>query len=335
MLRRNALLHATLLAATSLISIPSLGQRPAGPASASPDGWPSRPVRLLVGFPAGSSPDLTARLIAEPLSQALGQPVFVDNKPGASGNIAADHLAKSGDGHTLGLLINGNMTIARLLNPRTPYDPLKDLAPISLIGSAPVMLVAAQGVAFNDIPGFLAAARKAGDQWSYGSPGVGTISHLGMELLAMQTGIKAVHIPYPGNPQVVNGLIAGELQLALVPPGLALPQVQAGRLKSVGITSRGRSVVAPGVPSLAEGGIKDYQVEVWNAVAGPASMPKARADRLSALVNDILRRPDVREKLQAQGWQVIAGSPQALRQRMQADTEQMAAVIKARDIRVD
>ncbi|MFT4192566.1 MAG: tripartite tricarboxylate transporter substrate binding protein [Comamonas sp.] len=320
-------------AASPLAASPALAQAAAG--STAPDAWPTRPVRLLVGFPGGSSPDLTARLIAEPLAQALGQPVYVENKPGASGNIATDAVAKATDGHTLGLMINGNMTIARLLNPHTPYDPLKDLAPISLIGSAPLVLTATHGVAFRDIADFFVAARQAGDRWSYGSPGIGTVSHLGMELLAAKSGIQPVHVPYAGNPQVVNALITGELQLALVPPGLALPQAQAGKVRLVGITSKGRSAVAPGVPSLAEGGIPDYQVEVWNAVAGPAAMPAARAQRLSRLVNDILRRPEIREKLLAQGWQTIAGSPEALRLRMQADTAQMGEVIHSRHIHVD
>ncbi|KAF1019614.1 MAG: hypothetical protein GAK30_03011 [Paracidovorax wautersii] len=324
MLRRTA-----LLIAASAATLLAHAQQPAAKHGGEP--WPTHPVRLLVGFPGGSSPDLTARLLAK----ALGQPVIVENRPGASGNIATDMVAKSTDGHTLGLLINGNLTIAKLLNPRTPYDPLKDLTPISLIGSAPLVLVASNSVAFKDVPGFLASARKAGDQWSYGSPGIGTVSHLGMELLAMQTGIKAVHVPYPGNPQVINGILAGELQLALLPPGLALPQIQAGRFKAVGLSSKGRSTLAPGVPSLAEGGVKDYQVEVWNAVAGPADMPRERAQHLANLINDILRRPEIREKMAAQGWQLIAGSPEALRLRMQTDSELMGSVIRARNISID
>lgn len=310
-------------------------QAQTGTAHTPDEHWPTRPVRLLVGFPGGSSPDITARILAEPLAVALGQPVYVENKPGASGNIAADQLAKASDGHTLGLMINGNMTIAKLLNPRTPYEPLRDLTPISFIGSAPLVLTANNDIAFSNIASFLAAARKAGDQWSYGSPGIGTVSHLGMELLADQTGIRAVHIPYPGNPQVINGMIAGELQLALLPPGLAIPQIQAHRIKAVGITSQGPSPVAPGIPSLAEGGVKDYQVEVWNALAGPANLPPARTQRLAVLLNDILQRPEIREKLLVQGWQVVAGSPAMLRQRMEDDTRLMGALIKSRNIRID
>jgi tripartite-type tricarboxylate transporter receptor subunit TctC len=332
MLRRHVFLSIASVLAASHGTV--LG---AGPADATPEQgvWPSRPLRLLVGFPPGSSPDLTARLLAQPLAQALGQPVVVENKPGTSGNIAADQLAKSSDGHTLGLLINGNLTTAKLLNPHTPYEPATDLTPISLLAMSPLVLMAANSVSFHDIPSFLSAARKAGDQWSYGSPGMGTVSHLGMELLAEQTGIQAVHVPYPGNPQVIQGLITGELQLALLPPGLALAQQQAGRIKVVGLAASGRSVLAPGVPSLEEGGLKNYRAEVWNALVGPAHMPAARVERLSRLINEILRRPELRRQLQAQGWQVIGGSPEALRERMRSERAQMAELIRARGIRMD
>lgn len=336
MRRRFTFLTVALLFAAFLGSSWVLPAEAAASAAApAKDVWPKRPVRLLVGFPAGSTPDLTARLLAQPLAQALGQPVVVENKPGASGNIAADQVAKSTDGHTLGLLINGNLTTAKLLNPHTPYEPSTDLTPISLLALSPLVLMATNSVTFNDIPSFIAAARKAGDSWSYGSPGVGTVSHLGMELLAQQTGIKAVHVPYPGNPQVINGLITGELQLALLPPGLALVQQQAGRIKTVGLAASGRSALAPGVSSLAEGGLKNYQAEVWNALVGPARMPADRIEYLSTTINEILRRPEIRKQLLNQGWQVIGGSPEALRQRMRSDTEQMGALIRARGIRIE
>ena len=160
--------------------------------------WPTRTVRIIVGFPAGSSPDLTARTLADPLAKALGQAVIVENKVGAGGNIAADYVARATDDHTIGLMINGNMTIAKLLNPKLNYDPLKDLTPISLIGVSPLVLTAPVGVPGSSAQEFLAAARKAGDQWSYGTPGVGTVGHIGMEWLKSKTGINPVHVPYPG-----------------------------------------------------------------------------------------------------------------------------------------
>lgn len=294
--------------------------------------WPTKPLRLVVGFPAGSSPDLTARTLAEPLAQALGQPVVVDNKPGAGGNIGADFVAKATDGHTFGLMINGNMTIAKLLNPATPYDPLKDLAPVSLLATAPLVLAASTKLPAG-APAVLAAVRDGGDKFNYGTPGNGTVAHLGMELLKTKAGLAPVHVPYPGNPQVITALIAGDLQLALLPPGLAMPQARAGKLQAVGVTSAGRSSLVPDVPSLAEAGIKGFQLEIWNAVAGPAGTPKAVVDRMSTLLAEIVRRPEVREKLFNQGWQVAGTSAEGLAKRIQRDTAEMGEVIRRNNIR--
>ena len=294
--------------------------------------WPTKPLRLVVGFPAGSSPDLTARTLAEPLAQALGQPVVVDNKPGAGGNIGADFVAKATDGHTFGLMINGNMTIAKLLNPATPYDPLKDLAPVSLLATAPLVLAASTKLPAG-APAVLAAVRDGGDKFNYGTPGNGTVAHLGMELLKTKAGLAPVHVPYPGNPQVITALIAGDLQLALLPPGLAMPQARAGKLQAVGVTSAGRSSLVPDVPSLAEAGIKGFQLEIWNAVAGPAGTPKAVVDRMSSLLAEIVRRPEVREKLFNQGWQVAGTSAEGLAKRIQRDTAEMGEVIRRNNIR--
>ena len=302
-----------------------------------------------MGFPGGSSPDLVARTLAEPLSKALGQPVIVENKPGASGNIAADQVAKSTDNHTLGLMINGNLTTAKLLNPQNPYDPAKDLMPISLIATAPLVLVApvagnavaASGQAVNSAVSpsagreFLAAAKRAGSSWSYGSPGVGTVAHIAMEMLNGRTGAGSVHVPYPGNPQVVTALLGQQIQLALLPPGLAMAQMRSGKLQALAVTSSGRSPVVPELPSLAELGVKDFQFEIWDAVAAPASFPKPIAARLSALLSEIARSPDVRQKLATQGWQVAGTSAEGLAIRMKNDTAQMAAVIAKAGIKIE
>ncbi|MBS0609855.1 MAG: tripartite tricarboxylate transporter substrate binding protein, partial [Proteobacteria bacterium] len=230
---RRSLLALTLTAAC--------GAAPADPTAPATPGWPAKPLRIIVGFPPGSSPDLTARTFSEPLARALGQPVVVENKVGAGGNIGADAVAKAQDGHTIGLFINGNLTIARLLNPQVPYDPAKDLAPLSLIGVSPLVLtapVSQPGVpAGTDARAFLQAARQAGDRWSYGTPGVGTVGHLGTELLKARTGIAPVHIPYPGYPQVATAMLGGQLQMALLPPALAQAQERAGKLRLVGVTS--------------------------------------------------------------------------------------------------
>ncbi|MGE8448349.1 MULTISPECIES: tripartite tricarboxylate transporter substrate binding protein [unclassified Comamonas] len=295
------------------------------------DNWPSKPLHLIVGFPAGSSPDLTARALAEPLEKALGQPIIVENKVGAGGNIAAEYVARATDGYTFSVMINGNMTIAKLLNPSIRYDPLTDLQPVGLIGVAPLVLVAPakapEGKAFFD------AATQAGSSWSYGSPGVGTIGHLGMELLKSRAKIKPEHIPYPGYPQVFNGIQGGDLQLSMLPPALAMNQIQAGKLRGIGVTSAARSPLAPGLPSLKELGIGNYDMEIWNAVAAPKAMPKAHVDKLAAAVGEIVRSPDMRQKLALQGWQAVGSSPEGLKNRIDADVKALGAIIKEQNIR--
>ncbi len=331
--RRSAL--ALVLAGASGFS----SAQTAAPSADVAAGWPRRPVRIVVGFPAGSSPDLTARTFAEPLSKALGQPVIVENKLGAGGNIGADAVAKARDGHTLGLMINGNLTIARLLNPRLPYDPQKDLAPISLIGSSPLVLTAPLGQpgvpSGGDARAFLQAARAAGDKWNYGTPGVGTVGHIGTELLKRKSGIDPVHVPYPGYPQVATAMLGGQLQMALLPPALAMMQVRAGKLRAIGVTSSGRSALAPEVPSLADAGVADFNLEIWNAFAAPSSLPRPILDRLVAEITRIARSPEVRHTLFQQGWQVAATSPEGLANRIRQDSALLGGVIAAQGIKAE
>ncbi|WP_137920295.1 tripartite tricarboxylate transporter substrate binding protein [Hydrogenophaga sp. 2FB] len=321
--RRHALATAAALVAATVL--------PSAHAQRSPAAWPNRPIKLVVGFPGGSSPDLTARLLAEPLSQALGQPVIVENRPGAGGNIAAALVARADDDHTIGLMINGNMTIAKILNPATTYDPIKDLTPVSLIAVAPLVLAVPAAVAESGAA-YIAAARTAGDKWNYGTPGVGTVAHLGMELLKSRAGIAPVHVPYPGNPQVITAMMGGQVQMSLLPPGLVMPQVRANKLKAIGVTSTGRSSLVPDVPSLTEAGVRDFQLEIWNAVAAPNSLPKAHVNRLATLLTEIVRREDIRQKLFGQGWQVTGTGPEGLARRIKSDTAAMAEVIKRNNI---
>lgn len=297
--------------------------------------WPSRPLRILVGFPGGSSPDLLARALAEPLSRRLGQPVIVENRPGASGNLAAGLVAHATDGHTIGVMINGNLTIARLLNPRLSFDPASDFAPLSLIATAPLVLAASAHAPGTSPQAFLEAARQAGNRWNYGSPGVGTIAHIGMELVKARASFAAVHVPYPGNPQVIGALLGGQIQLALLPPGLAMAQVKAGKLRAIAITGTGRSTLAPEVPSLAEAGIPSVLLDIWNAAAAPASMPKSHVHMLADHIANIARTPEMRATLFQQGWQVVATAPEGLAQRMKADTDDLGRIIASQGIRVE
>lgn len=322
-MRRQQIKFAAFLIAACAIPTWATGQN-----SLKTSDWPNKPLRIIVGFPGGSSPDLTARTLAEPLSKALGQPVIVENKVGAGGNIAADYVAKATDNHTIGLMINGNLTTAKLLNPKLAYDPLKDLTPVSLVGVSPLVLMAPKTAPGTTAQAFLVAGRQAGDSWSYGSPGVGTMGHIGMELFKNKTGTHAVHVPYPGYAQVAAAMVGGQLQLSMLPPALAMAQVKGDKLRAIGVTSSGRSPLAPELPSMAEVGVPNFNLEIWNAVAAPKSMPPALVTRLAGLVSDIARSPDVRQKLFAQGWQVVGSSPEGLAMRIQADTLQFGGIIK-------
>jgi len=302
------------------------------PFAAAATAWPTRALKMIVGFPPGSSPDLTARALSEPLAQRLGQAVVVENKVGAGGNIAAQAVAQASDGHTLGLMINGNMTIAGLLNPKLGYNPLQDLAPVSLLGTAPLLLVAPSEPGAETTVQWLARARQAGSRLSYGSPGTGTVAHLGMELLKARTGLDPVHVPYPGNPQIITALLGGQVQMALLPPGLAAVHIKSGALRALGVTSSGRSVLAPDVPSLQDAGVADFRLEIWNAVAAPASMPMAQRQHLSAVLADIVRSPEMRQRLFQQGWQVVGSSPEGLRNRIETDTRTLGDIIRQQKI---
>jgi tripartite-type tricarboxylate transporter receptor subunit TctC len=301
--------------------------------AAAPAAWPTKPVRILVGFPGGSTPDMAARTLAEPLSRALGQPVVIENKPGASGNIAADQVAKATDDHTLGVVINGNLTSAKLLYPKLPYDPAKDFAPISLLATAPLVLVAPA----NEPGGaeFFTAARQGGSRWNYGSVGNGSVAHLGMELLKSRVpGLTPVHVPFAGNPQVVTAMLGGQIQMALIPPGVAMPHVRSGKLKAIGLTG-GRSSLVPEVAPLADAGVTNVNLEVWTALIGPAGLSKAAQARLAQEVPRIIRDADTRQKLFNQGWQAVGTSPEGLKSRVKDEAAILGNIIQTRGIKLE
>ena len=333
--RRSTLIRtliATFLIAACALSTGAIAKK-ASKNTAPEAVWPNKPVRILVGFPGGSTPDMVARTLAEPLSKVLGQPVIIENKPGASGNIAADQVAKATDDHTLGVVINGNLTSAKLLYPKLPYDPAKDFTPLSLIATAPLVLVAPPNLPSG--AEFFNAARNSGNKWNYGSVGNGSVGHLGMELLKSKAGdLAAVHIPYQGNPQVVTALLGGQIQMALIPPGIALPQIRAGKLKVIGLTS-GRSALAPEIASLADAEVRNFNLEVWTALVGPANLSKAAKARLTQEVSKVIRDSDTRQKLFNQGWQAVGTSPEGLIIRIRDETAILGGIIATRGIKIE
>ena len=311
-----------------------------GAASALPLGlqaqpaWPTKPLRIIVGFPAGTSPDLMARALADPLARLLGQAVIVENRVGASGVLGAEALAKASDGHTLGVVGNAALTSAPILYPKLPYR-LQELAPITVIGSSPLLIVASSKISFSNPADFFRQARAAGATWSYGSLGVGSGSHLITELLKAKAGLQPVHVPFNGAPAVINAMIGGDIHLAVLPIGTALAQVQAGRIRGVALTSASRSILAPDVPARPEAGVPALNVEIWNAVVAPASMPRAARDALAQAAVQVIRSDELRQKLFQQGWRAEGTTPEALAQRIRDDTALYREIIAAQHITVD
>lgn len=329
--KRRLLEGGAAAIAAALFSPSSLAQRTA--AAGSGAAWPTQPVRILVGFPAGASPDLAARAIAEPLSKILLQPVTVENKPGASGNVVADLVAKATDDHTIGALINGNLTIAKLLNPKLSFDPEKDFAPVGLIGTAPLVLVVSGNATGNTAADLLLWTRNLSSSGKYGTPGVGTVGHLGMELIKSRAAITAQHKPYTGNPQVIAGLLAGEIQLALLPPGLAMPHVKSGKIKAIGVTSPERSPLVNELPTIRDADVRGADLEIWTALAAPAGMKPAAVAKLNAALAEATGSPEVSQALLKTGWQAQPGTSDALAKRMRADTARLGGVIIMKGIR--
>ncbi len=323
---RRALIAAGLLGGTGLAWAQTAPRATAPRAAA----WPTQPIKIMVGFPPGSTPDVAARILGEALSKSVGQPVVVENRAGASGNIAADLVAKARDDHTLGVVINGNLTSARMLNPKLAFDPAKDFSLLSLLATAPLVLVTQA----NQPEGaeFFTAARNGGKRWNYGSVGIGSVGHLGMEYLKNKAGrFEAVHVPYNGNPAVVTALIQGDVQLALMPPGVALPQVRAGKLRAIGLTG-GRSTLAPEIAPLSSIGVPLYDLEVWTALVGPSSLSAAAQSRLALEVPALVRSAEVRQRLFNAGWQAQGTAPEALRLRVKSETNVLGGIIAMQGI---
>lgn len=303
-------------------------------AHAAPTHWPSKPLRFIVGYPAGSSPDMQARMIAQPLAQILGQPVVVDNRPGASGNIGADQVARATDDHSFGIVGNGPLTSSQALYAKLPYDPVKDFAPLALVGVSPLAwVVPASAGAQTDKA--LASLRQKGNAASYGSTGLGSGGHLGMELLKDALHFDAVHIPFTGAPGVVSALMGGQLDCALLPISSVLPLVQSGKLAALAVTSAQRTQLMPQTPSMREIGAQDVNIEVWNALMAPASMPAAIRTPLSDALLKVLNSADIRDQLLRQAWTLDDASPTALQTRISSDRKMYNALIAKKKLQLE
>ena len=290
--------------------------------------FPAKPVRLVVGFAPGGVADITARVVAQKLSEQLGQQVIVDNRPSAGGIVAAEAVAKAEpDGHTLLLMTNGNAVSASLFRT-LPYDTLADFAPVSTLGFFDVAVVVPADSKIDSVQGLLAFAKANPGKLNIGTINVGSTQNLAAELFRSATGLDATIVPYKGSPAVITALRGHDVQAAFEMLAPVIPQAKGGAVRILAVTSERRFPGLPDVPTVAESGVPGYAATSWNAVAAPAKTPRAVIDRLNREINAALKAPDVVEKLAAQGVTARGGTPEDMRRLVAADVDKWRRVIE-------
>jgi tripartite-type tricarboxylate transporter receptor subunit TctC len=273
--------------------------------------YPDRPIRLVVGFAPGGSTDVTARILAERLSTALGQQVIVDNRSGAGGNIGADIVAKSNpDGHTVLMATTGVMAFNHYLYARLPYSAEKDLAPVTQIGSLPLILVVPAALPAKSVKELVAAARAQPGKYSFGSSGIGGATHVTAELFKALARIDIVHVPYKGSGQMMADLLGGQVQIAFDQIASSIAHVKSGKLRALGISTASRSALMPELPTIAESGVPGYDATSWNGFAVRSGTPRAIAGRLQQETRKAMQIPEVRERMAGLGIDPVGGTPE-------------------------
>ncbi|MCE2948710.1 MAG: tripartite tricarboxylate transporter substrate binding protein [bacterium] len=323
--RATAVSAAALTAAFALLSA----------AAAAQPAYPSKPLRMIVPFTPGGFTDLMARTVGEQLARSLGQPVLIDNRPGANGIIGAEALSKATpDGYTTGMVIAGH-SASQSLYAKLPYHAVKSFEPVSLVGVAPLVLVASNSLPAKDLKELLAVARAKPGTISFGSSGIGAAAHLTMELLAQQQGVKMTHVPYKGTTPALADLMGGHIQVMFDTMSAMLPQVRSGKIRALGLSSDTRWPTAPEIPTIAEAGVPGFVSGSWAGVLAPGGTPKPIVDRLSSEIAKIVRLPDVRTRLAELGVEPSGNTPAEFRAFMEAEVARWAKVIDAAKIRLD
>ena len=297
---------------------------------------PSKPIKFIVPFGPGGTGDTLARLIGQHLSERIGQPVVVENRMGAGGNIGADVVAKSEpDGATL--LMGANyVTIAPSLYKRMSYDPMKDLAPVTLVGSVPSVLVVNNAVPAKTVAELIALVKSKPNEFAFATPGLGTSTHLTTELFKQLTGTEMRHVPYRANPLAMNDVIGGQIQVFFDLLTTGAPQVRGGKVRGLATTGPKRSHVLPELPTMVEAGVPDFETSTWIAIFTRAGTPRATIDRLHAELSAILALPEIKDRLTTLGYDIAAQGPDQLAALMKSDTAKWGAVIeKAGIARID
>jgi len=326
MQRRDIL--RTAVAASAL----SMGWAPQ--ASAQGAAWPERPIRLVVPYPAASSPDMVARLLANRLEGVLGRPVVVDNKGGAGGTLGTGLVAKAApDDHTFVFTTQSPLVTAPKLIKTLSYDPFTELAPVTQVATAPFLLVAEAGLGVRNLQEFVSLAKRNSGKFNYASTGIGQGTHLAMELFKTRADLSIVHVPYQSSPQAVTAMLAGQIQVALMVPSVAAPHLQTGKLVALGMTSAQRLPSMPDVPTIAEQGFPDFEAVAWHAVLAPARTSPAVIERLSTEMGKLIASPDFRSALLAQHFAPSGAGPAELAAIMKRETVLWGRVIEAAGIK--
>ena len=274
-------------------------------------GYPTKPIRLIVPFPPGGAVDFYARVVQPPLSELLGQPIVIENKSGASGMVGAELVAKSApDGYTLLIGNIASLAINVGIYPKMPYDPMKDLTPIVRTVDVNYVLVVHPSVPVKSVPELIAYAKANPGKLAYGSAGSGSLPHLGTELFKAQTGTDMIHVPYKGGGPMVTDLLGGSVQVVIGDQANLMPHVQAGKLRALAVATPKRSPNAPDLPTIAESGVVGFDATAWQGVVGPAGMPPDVVKRLNDAFNKVMAMPAVREKLLGGGLEPVGGTPE-------------------------
>ena len=292
--------------------------------------YPSKPIRMIVPFSPGGGVDLIGRTLAQKMQEAWGQPVIVDNRGGAGGNLGTDMVAKSPpDGYTLLMGYVGNLAINPWLFKKLPYDPVKDFVPVSLTATAPNLLVAHPSVAATTVKDLVTLAKAKAGALSYASAGVGTVGHMVAELFKSATGTNIVHIPYKGNGPAVTDLLGGQVQLMFGAPGAMIAFVEAKRVKAIAVTGQKRSPELPDTPTFAESGFPKVEANGWYGVLAPAGTPRTVVDAVNKQIVRIISLPEVRERLVTHGYTPTSSTPEEFAQLIKSDLVKWRDVVKA------
>ena len=298
--------------------------------------WPSRSIKLIVPFPAGGAADTIARIYGEKLSDALKQPVVIENKAGGGTAIAAETVAAAEpDGYTLSLAPAGQLTILPHVNSAIKFDPFKSFAPVSPLASVPYVLAASPDAPVSTLKELVVAAKKEPGKFTYSSCGPGTLCHLSGELFKSLTDTDLLHVPFKGSAPAVNALLGNQVNLSFDPLTVLAPQIRDGKVKGLAVTSRERSPLLPNVPTAAEAGLPNYVVDSWFGLVVPAATPAHIVQRLNEEVIRIGKLPDVRERLEAQGLSVTTSSPEAFAQTIRADYDRWGRVVDAAGAKIN